>query len=333
MRLLDEALAVVAAGRFAVVEICGEPGIGKTRMLDELGRRAAAAGLPVYIGRSTEFEQEVPFAMYTEALDRLVRTALTPRAARGAVDRFQVYAEVRRRLANAGRPGLVLLLDDVHWADRASLELTEHLIHKPPGIAMVVAITFRPGRAPGRLIAAIARHSPATIRMTLPPLGPADLEALLPDTSERRRDLVMRASRGNPLYLQAVSRLTDEALVDLLAEHDPNAGAGLVHRRVRERAGSASNTLVGNRRCTRMVSPSSMRSRQLYSEMPGSAGRKRGSLGSRGMRTCIASGSACRISREAQLVSRLASVAVVISLAEEERRTSSLAGGDGGWSR
>ncbi|MEJ3747665.1 AAA family ATPase [Actinomycetes bacterium KLBMP 9797] len=218
VRQLDAALAAVAGGRFAVVEISGEPGIGKTRMLHELRLRAAAAGLPVYAGRATEFERSVPFGMYTEALAPLLPAAAGAPRIGGA--------EVRRLLEGAGRPGLVLILDDVHWADEASVELTEYLIRKPLRIPMVVAVAFRGGRAPGRLVAAVAQHGPAAIRMILPALGAADLAPLLPEAPARRRALVLRASRGNPLYVQAVSRLSDEALAALLDDQDPDADAG-----------------------------------------------------------------------------------------------------------
>lgn len=68
VRLLDEALDRVASGQFTVVEVCGEPGVGKTRMLSELATRAQRAGLLVCAGAGTEFEHSLPYGTYAEAL-------------------------------------------------------------------------------------------------------------------------------------------------------------------------------------------------------------------------------------------------------------------------
>jgi DNA-binding CsgD family transcriptional regulator len=239
VELLDQALSMVAGGRLVAVEVCSEPGVGKTRMLHELGARANRSGYAVYHGRATEFEQEVPYGMYAEALEPLIskdaaeRTgeaqlalaalrgeAHTTTNAGGPMDRLRVYSGVRRLLVDSAARGVVLLLDDLHWADHSSLELTEYLIRKPPPIPMLIAIAFRSACPPARLVDAVAHHGPAAIQLNLLPLGPDDLTALLPDVPEQRREMIMRASRGNPLYIQALSRLTDGALTALLAELD-----------------------------------------------------------------------------------------------------------------
>ncbi|TDB81881.1 AAA family ATPase [Micromonospora sp. KC721] len=239
LEMLDSAVALVAGGRFAVVEVAGEPGIGKTRILAELGRRASESGLLVCAGGASEFEQEVPFGMYLETLNPLIAaTEADTDEVRGvlsalhgdpagtgkvqSVDRFRVFHGVRQLLNGARAAGVVLLLDDLHWADHASLELTEYLIRKPPQIPMLVAVAFRSAWPPVKLIDAIAYHGPAAIRISIPPLRSADLEALLPGVARRRRALILRASRGNPLYVQALSRLHDGALATVAG--DPGLG-------------------------------------------------------------------------------------------------------------
>ncbi|GFJ88432.1 hypothetical protein Prum_020740 [Phytohabitans rumicis] len=77
----------------------------------------------------------------------------------------------------------MLLLDDPHWADQASLDLTEHLVRKPPGAPTLIAVAYRPGNAPRRLVDAVA----GGVRVDLPALTPAGLEALLGAESRRRR--------------------------------------------------------------------------------------------------------------------------------------------------
>ncbi|MFC0526669.1 ATP-binding protein [Phytohabitans kaempferiae] len=235
---LDGAVAAVAGGGFAAVKLSGEPGIGKTRMLRALEQRAAAAGLLVCAGQATEFEQDVPFATYAEALQPLladraageegdaVSRAVNGHAAAGPaslVDRARIYPGVRRLLDGAHAPGVALLLDDLHWADAPSLELTEYLLRKRPRRPALVAVAFRTEQPPSGVVDAIAHAGPAATHISLPHLGPADVDALLPEVPRRRRALIMRASGGNPLYVQALSRLRDDTLAALVDDHDLDA--------------------------------------------------------------------------------------------------------------
>ena len=67
-RLLDE----VDAGRPSAVALLGEPGIGKTRLLYELGSRADARGHLVLAGSASELERDLPFSVFVDALDEYV---------------------------------------------------------------------------------------------------------------------------------------------------------------------------------------------------------------------------------------------------------------------
>jgi predicted ATPase len=69
---LDAALDAVDDGGPAYVTVEGEPGIGKTRLLDELRARAQARGHVVLSGASAEFEREMPFGVWVDALDAYV---------------------------------------------------------------------------------------------------------------------------------------------------------------------------------------------------------------------------------------------------------------------
>lgn len=204
---LDAAVATVRAGRSVAVEVCGEAGLGKTRILRELARRAADAGLLVRTGRATQYEQGVPFGLFAEMVE----------AADGGPDdaASSVPAAVRRMLTRTPAPGAALLLDDVHWADSASLELTEHLLGSPPPVPVLLAVAFRSACPPARLVNAIARLGPAATLIDLPPLDAASLDVLLVGVPRRRRELILRASLGNPLYIKALSRLDDDELDSL----------------------------------------------------------------------------------------------------------------------
>lgn len=212
--VLDTAVSRVCAGRFAVVEVSGDPGIGKSTVLAAAARLAAAAGLAVYAGRGTQFEREVPFAVFRD---------LFRQARSGDGDRFRVFSAVRAHLEGVAG-GAALLLDDLQWADPASLELVEFLIRQPPSAPVLVVVAFRGARPPLRVVDAITRAGDQASRLHLDPLTAADVRRLLPDVADDRRGLLMRVSRGNPLYLKALTRLSDASLGDLAAEHDDADG-------------------------------------------------------------------------------------------------------------
>ena len=65
---VDEALDELERRRGSVIAFSGEGGIGKTRLLDELGTRAAARGYLVLYGRASELERELPFGVWEDAL-------------------------------------------------------------------------------------------------------------------------------------------------------------------------------------------------------------------------------------------------------------------------
>ncbi|WP_067479384.1 helix-turn-helix transcriptional regulator [Nocardia amamiensis] len=231
-QVLDSALAG-SAGALAVL---GEPGIGKTRMLGELCKRAAAAGFDVLVGRGSEFEREVPYGLVVEALDerfgvleaeviedmgpdRLAELAavlpsLSGRGGRFAslleVERFEFYRAVRSTFERVvrGRP-LLLALDDVHWADPASVELISHLLRRSvPG--MVLALAYRPKQAPGALLGAVEQATREGFfhELELAPLTVVEAADLLGQRpgSELLRSLHAE-SGGNPFYLEQLARM------------------------------------------------------------------------------------------------------------------------------
>ena len=75
---VDGTLAELSGGRFCALELAGEPGIGKTRLLAELSARADARGHVVLWGAASELERELPFWVFVDALDEYV-AGLEPR--------------------------------------------------------------------------------------------------------------------------------------------------------------------------------------------------------------------------------------------------------------
>jgi len=196
---LAELAAAIAAARSdpAAVALTGEPGIGKTALLEELGRRAGTAGFTVLAGRAAEHERDVPFGVVVDALDdhvarmaperlaalgpaRLAELgAVLPAAADhaagappagGAAERFRFHRTLRALIGLVGRDGPVaLVLDDVHWADEASVELVLHLLRRPPRGRVLVGFAMRPVDPALRVLEAArgARAwTPRTLRST-----------------------------------------------------------------------------------------------------------------------------------------------------------------------
>src|SRR5438034_7653536 len=75
---LDQVLAELDRGSAAAIELVGEPGIGKTRLLAELTARADARGHLVLSGCAAEFERDLPFWVFVDAFDEYVQ-GLDPR--------------------------------------------------------------------------------------------------------------------------------------------------------------------------------------------------------------------------------------------------------------
>src|SRR4051812_26824164 len=205
---LDRLLAEARGGRSGVLALVGEPGIGKTALLDHTA--AAADGMRVLRARGVESEAEVPFAGLAELLrpalgelDRLPAPqaealagalALGPPAATG---RFAVGAATLSLLsAFAEEAPLALLVDDAHLLDGSSggalLFAARRLVADP--IALVLAV--REGEPPLLDGAALrALHVPGLDRRDATKL--VEHEALHADTLER----LYSATAGNPLAL------------------------------------------------------------------------------------------------------------------------------------
>jgi DNA-binding NarL/FixJ family response regulator len=230
---VDGVLSEVLGGAFRALAIRGEPGVGKTMLLGALAERAERRLLTVNRGQATEFERSVPFGVFADAFERLAAThppsaeldVLTAVTAGGMaeLDRYRLFRGVRRLLSwQAGELGTVLVLDDLHWADPASLELTEYLLRRPPKAPLLIALAYRTAQPPPGLADALARLDSAATQLVLDPLAAEDVAVMFPDEPARRRALLHRATRGNPLYLRALAD-ADEQTLTVLAEHAVDA--------------------------------------------------------------------------------------------------------------
>jgi DNA-binding CsgD family transcriptional regulator len=231
------ATALQGIGRDArYIALSGEPGIGKTRMLEELARHGEERGCTVLTGRGAELERDLPFGVWVDALDdhaawlgptRLDRMlgdrvaelarvlpSVDPGDAAPAPalqdERYRAHRAVRALLEQlAAAAPVLVLLDDLQWADDSSLELVAHLLRRPPRAPLVVASAFRAGGLPGAVLGAFeaAERDRRVIDVRLEPLSAAESDALLGDAVPARlRQEVYHLSGGNPFYLQELAR-------------------------------------------------------------------------------------------------------------------------------
>ena len=226
---LDAALAALGAGSPACLAVEGEPGIGKTRLLAELRRRAEDRGHLVLSGSAAEFERDLPYGVWVEALDAYVASQeFAARAGResdflsdaaGVLpslrarnespatalgdERHRSHRAMRRLLALiAERDPLVLVLDDLHWSDAASVELIGAFVRRGMAARVLLGLGYRTGRAPAGLSSALA--APGVTVLELGSLSEAECRSLAggdaPGTPARgdlqreRRQPVLRAA-------------------------------------------------------------------------------------------------------------------------------------------
>ena len=104
---------------------------------------------------------------------------------------------------------LVLVLDDLHWADSASVELLGSLLHRPPAGPVLLALGMRPRQTPERLSAALerARKDGSSTLSDLAPLSREEADELLGERVERGQAATLyEESGGNPFYLEQLAR-------------------------------------------------------------------------------------------------------------------------------
>jgi DNA-binding CsgD family transcriptional regulator len=149
---LREELAGTVAGHGRLVLLGGEAGIGKTSLARDLAREASARGARVLTGHCYDLTNTPPYGPWLDLAASYPTDAGLPAPpaafAGGSLERVTdqaaLYAEVRRFLAALcnERP-LVVLLEDLHWADPASLELMRHVAPHLRHWPVLLVVTYR----------------------------------------------------------------------------------------------------------------------------------------------------------------------------------------------
>ena len=236
-RLLEGAVA----GHGGLAAIAGEPGIGKTRLVEEVAAEAVLRGVRAVIGHCEDRRDSPPYLPFVEIFEAAQRqlaasdfqmvvgdgagelAKLLPSLRRSwrlppPLDLppeqehrflFTNVTEVLERLA--GLAPLMLVVEDVQWADDATLFLLEHLARRVAQIPLLILATYRDtelelGSALARTLEELLRIS-SSHRMTLRPLDIAQTAALLSSLSGREAPasavaLVYRAGKGNPFFTE-----------------------------------------------------------------------------------------------------------------------------------
>jgi predicted ATPase len=246
LSILLDALEAAARGSSAILLLSGEPGVGKTRLIVELTDRAKAAAWSVLVGHAYDSEGMPPYLPFIEALSDYVRSmSMTDLMAqlgdtvgqlalllpdvrrhfhdqdtRGATDpesrRYELFegiSDFLGSIARSGRQGLLLCLDDLHWADDSTLLLLEHILHRSHDERLVVLVSYREteldiSRPLARTLAQITRQRIAR-RVDLRRLAKEDVRSLLaalgqPSPPETIVDAVFRETEGNPFFVHEV---------------------------------------------------------------------------------------------------------------------------------
>jgi ATP/maltotriose-dependent transcriptional regulator MalT len=252
-RILDE----LDRGCPGAIQVAGEPGIGKTRLLSELATRAVARGHLVLSGAASEFERDLPFSVFADALDEYLAGLEPDRLAAldGAVqaelahvfpalsalagghevapqsERYRSHRAVRALLEHLAQTlPLVLVLDDFHWADSASVELLGALLRRQPAAAVLTAVALRPRQTPERLAITLERahRSAAVTRVDLGALTLDEARQLLGERFDMARAArLYQESGGNPFYLEQLARSAERADPATPVAEIPPAGNGV----------------------------------------------------------------------------------------------------------
>jgi class 3 adenylate cyclase/tetratricopeptide (TPR) repeat protein len=285
---LDGALNDVLGGQGQLVLVAGEAGIGKTRIAEELAARARARGVSVAWGRCFESAGAPAYWPWIQVLRAYAVTrspdALKFELGRGAAELAQLVPEVAELLPGLQRPptldpetarfqlfdavtsclrrasrtaGLIVVLDDLHWADRASLLLLEFVTRELGASRMLLVSTYRDVEVTRRhplsdTLAELARQ-PVTTRLVLRGLtrdAVAHYIAAIAGT-EPAAELVATVynkTDGNPFFVGEISRLLANdgrltSAADLPALGVPEGVREVIGRRL-NRLSDAANRLL-----------------------------------------------------------------------------------------
>ncbi|HET7035764.1 MAG TPA: AAA family ATPase [Thermomicrobiaceae bacterium] len=232
-RLLRERFAVADAGQGSLVLIGGEAGIGKTALVDSLVRIEADVGAVILSGHAYDLSITPPYGPWVEILRAYHPTATLPPIPRSLHDSQALIALDSQDslftqaldffVAVAREAPLVLILEDLHWADSGSLEFLRVLARRLHQHRILLLATYRSDELTSlhplaQMLPVLVRESQAE-RLNLPRLSSQQLRALVvlryplaESDAARLVDYLEVHADGNPFYaLELLRTLEEEA--------------------------------------------------------------------------------------------------------------------------
>lgn len=225
-----------------VITISGDPWSGKSELLTVFADLARARGWTVACGAAGPLPVSLPFGVFSDALDDLPLTrhpallegfpkyhvswlaGIYPALAQYAPEAtmpsnpsemqhvFHAIRALLERLSSTER--LLLVIDDMHWADEASVDLVKYLVRNPPDARVLLVTALRPRQTDSDLRTMLdeASASGRAAHISLSPLTDDDLATLLPpEVSPARRGPLLDAADGNPGLLRALAAVETTA--------------------------------------------------------------------------------------------------------------------------
>lgn len=226
-----------------VVLLVGEPGIGKTRTTEEVAAEAAASGFCCLSGRCYEGEGAPAFWPWLQVLRRLIGDdgvdATLPELGEanlrdapgfdGQQLRFRIFDAITRRLATeAETQPLLIALDDLHWADSASLSLLEFVASELSDSPILLLASYRDTDVrsdhPLRTLLGALSREDRCLRVALRGLAHDEVAALIEEVAGRPPaarviHAIGEMTEGNPFFIRELTELlASEGRVDIEVE-------------------------------------------------------------------------------------------------------------------
>jgi class 3 adenylate cyclase len=242
MSQLEDALLSALRGDGGVVVLGGDAGMGKSRLVSELKQRAVRLGCVVMSGACSEAEVSLPYLPFLEAIGNFISSQdvapLRERLGPAADELAQLFPQMGRPNPVSGEPlqakmrlfeailllladaarghGLLLVLEDLHWADPATRELIDYSTRRLRSTNVLVLTTYRTDELHRKhaLLPTIQgwRRSGQAQLIEIGALPPDGVKAMVmaifdePDLSDEFRDFMFQRTDGNPFVLEEMLR-------------------------------------------------------------------------------------------------------------------------------